>query len=93
MFSRGSSSSISFATLTPSLVTWGAPKALPIITLRPFGPKVTLTAFARASTPLLIPSLASISNTIFLEKEKDGGGNQELIKVLSKKLEEVKSAL
>lgn len=37
--------------------------------------------------------IKNISNTISLEKEKDGGGNQELIKVLSKKLEEVKSTL
>ena len=65
MFSRASSSSISLATVTPSFVTCGAPKAFPIITFRPFGPRVTLTAFARASTPLLIPSLASISNSIF----------------------------
>ena len=65
MFSRASSSSISLATVTPSFVTCGAPKAFPIMTLRPFGPRVTFTAFARASTPLFIPSLAAISNSIF----------------------------
>ncbi len=62
MFSKGSLNSISLATVTPSFVTTGAPKDLLIITFLPFGPKVTLTAFARASTPLLMPSRASISN-------------------------------
>ena len=51
MFWKGSSSSISRATLTPSFVIWGAPNFLSIITLRPFGPSVTLTASASASTP------------------------------------------
>ena len=64
MFSKASSNSISLATETPSFVTTGAPKDLLIITLRPFGPKVTFTAFANASTPRLIPSLASRSNFI-----------------------------
>ena len=62
MFSSSSSNSTSLATDTPSLVTVGDPNDLEIITLRPFGPKVTFTAFARASTPLLRPSLASLSN-------------------------------
>jgi hypothetical protein len=65
MFSKGSSSSISLATVTPSFVTCGAPNDFPIITFLPLGPNVTLTALASASTPRLIPSLASISNTIF----------------------------
>jgi len=51
MFSIGSSSSTSFATVTPSFVTVGAPNFLSIITLRPFGPNVTFTAFASLSTP------------------------------------------
>ena len=55
MFSKASSSSISLATVTPSLVTCGPPKDLPIITFLPFGPNVTLTAFAKASTPFLGP--------------------------------------
>ena len=37
MFSNLSSSSISLATVTPSLVMRGAPKLLSITTLRPFG--------------------------------------------------------
>jgi len=37
MFSNLSSSSISFATVTPSLVMRGAPKLLSSTTLRPFG--------------------------------------------------------
>ncbi|MNE14535.1 hypothetical protein D3C80_1074160 [compost metagenome] len=64
IFSNGSFNSISLATVTPSLVTFGPPKAFPIITLRPFGPKVTFTAFANASTPRFKPSRASISNFI-----------------------------
>ena len=61
IFSIGSLSSISFATVTPSLVTCGAPNFLPITTLRPFGPSVTFTAFANASTPFLSFSRASTS--------------------------------
>ncbi len=64
MFSIASSSSISLATVTPSLVTEGAPKDLSIITLRPLGPRVTFTAFESASTPFLSFSLASRSNMI-----------------------------
>ena len=46
MFSNLSSSSISLATVTPSLVTVGEPKLFSMMTLRPFGPSVTRTAFA-----------------------------------------------
>src|ERR1700761_556135 len=51
MFSNLSASSISLATVTPSLVMRGAPKLLSSTTLRPFGPSVTLTASARMSMP------------------------------------------
>ncbi len=51
MFSNLSSSSISFATETPSFVTVGAPKDFSRTTLRPFGPSVTLTALASVLTP------------------------------------------
>ena len=51
MFSNGSSSSISLAMVTPSLVTVGAPNFLSRTTLRPFGPRVTLTAVDIFSTP------------------------------------------
>ena len=44
MFSNLSSSSISLATVTPSLVMRGAPKDFSSTTLRPLGPSVTLTA-------------------------------------------------
>ncbi len=54
MFSNLSSSSISLATVTPSLVISGAPKDFSSTTLRPFGPRVTLTASARVLTPLTI---------------------------------------
>ena len=61
---KGSSSSISFATLTPSLVMRGAPNFLSITTLRPFGPRVTFTAFASASAPSRRSSRASTSYLI-----------------------------
>ena len=51
MFSRGSLSSISFATVTPSLVMRGEPNFLSRTTLRPRGPRVTLTASDRRLTP------------------------------------------
>src|SRR5919205_571304 len=51
IFSYGSSSSISFATVTPSLVMVGLPNFLSRITLRPLGPSVALTAFESFSTP------------------------------------------
>ena len=51
MFSKGSSSSISLAMVTPSLVISGAPNFLSSTTLRPFGPRVILTVLASAFTP------------------------------------------
>src|SRR5579859_2904571 len=62
MFSNLSESSISLATVTPSLVIRGAPNDLSSTTLRPFGPSVTLTALARMSTPRSIRSRASVEN-------------------------------
>src|SRR5262252_5969223 len=62
MFSNLSASSISLATVTPSLVMRGAPKLLSSTTLRPFGPSVTFTALARMSTPRNILSRASTEN-------------------------------
>src|SRR6266849_2803023 len=55
IFSSGSFSSISLATVTPSLVIVGDPNFLSRMTLRPFGPRVTFTALARLSTPRRIP--------------------------------------
>src|SRR5438093_4435845 len=51
IFSYGSSSSISFATVTPSLVIVGLPNFLSRMTLRPLGPSVAFTAFANFSIP------------------------------------------
>ena len=62
MFSNLSSSSISLATVTPSLVMRGAPNDLSSTTLRPLGPSVTLTALARMSTPRSMRSRASTPN-------------------------------
>ena len=54
MFSNLSFSSISLATDTPSLVTVGAPQDFSSTTLRPLGPRVTLTASARMFTPAMM---------------------------------------
>src|SRR4029079_16363320 len=62
IFSNLSSSSISLATVTPSLVTRGAPNDLSSTTLRPLGPSVTLTALLRMSTPRSMRSRASTPN-------------------------------
>src|SRR6056297_2776037 len=62
MFSNLSSSSISLATDTPSLVIRGAPNDLSSTTLRPLGPRVTSTASARVLTPLSMRLRASVSN-------------------------------
>ena len=51
MFSKGSSSSISLAMVTPSLVMRGAPYFLSRTTFRPLGPRVILTVSARELTP------------------------------------------
>src|SRR5947207_5138222 len=62
MFSNLSASSISLATVTPSLVIRGAPNDLLRRTLRPLGPSVTLTALARMSMPRNMRSRASPLN-------------------------------
>src|SRR5438876_7697439 len=51
MFSSESLSSISLATVTPSLVIVGEPNFFSITTLRPLGPSVTFTASANILTP------------------------------------------
>ena len=51
MFSKRFSTSISLAMVTPSLMTVGEPNFFSRTTLRPRGPRVTLTAFASLSTP------------------------------------------
>src|SRR3984893_13834662 len=66
MFSNLSASSISLATVTPSLVIRGAPKLLSRTTLRPLGPKVTLTALVSMSMPWSIRSRASVPSRISL---------------------------
>src|SRR5687767_15416828 len=66
MFSWESASSISLATVTPSLVTVGEPKDFSRTTFRPDGPSVTFTARASLATPRRMASRASMSNAIFL---------------------------
>ncbi len=52
IFSNASSSSISFAIVTPSFVMSGAPKDLSRTTFLPLGPSVTLTVSANLFTPV-----------------------------------------
>ena len=63
MFSIGSDSSISLATVTPSLVMVGDPNFLSMTTFRPLGPRVIFTASASASTPRLSLARASMLNS------------------------------
>src|SRR4051812_38737249 len=62
MFWSLSLSSISLATDTPSLVTVGPPNERSSTTLRPLGPRVTLTALARMFTPSTMRARASPPN-------------------------------
>src|SRR5438552_13696787 len=62
MFSKRSSSSISLATVTPSLVTVGAPHDFSRTTFRPRGPSVTVTASARMLIPRSTLARASSLN-------------------------------
>src|SRR3989442_6832949 len=66
MSSLGSLSSISLATVTPSLVIVGLPNFLSMTTLRPFGPRVTFTASASWSTPRLSRERATVLNSRYL---------------------------
>ena len=61
MFSKGSSSSISLAIVTPSLVMVGEPNFLSSTTFRPRGPIVMRTASATLSTPRFNAARASAS--------------------------------
>ena len=63
-FSYGSSSSISSATVTPSLVIFGLPQPLSRIALRPRGPRVLRTARANLETPSKSGLRAASSKTI-----------------------------
>src|SRR3989441_4058591 len=63
MSSYGSFSSISLATVTPSLVMVGLPNFLSMTTFRPLGPSVALTACAMMLTPRRSAARASSLNT------------------------------
>src|SRR3989344_3044345 len=60
MFSNLSSSSISLATVTPSLVTVGAPYVFSMRTLRPLGPMVARTASVSLETPARTRARAAV---------------------------------
>src|SRR5664280_1434667 len=64
IFSKGSSSSISLAMETPSLVIVGAPRFFSSTTFRPLGPRVTFTASARMFMPRSRPRRASMLNSM-----------------------------
>src|ERR1700694_515437 len=74
------SSSISLATVTPSLVIVGAPHDFSMTTLRPRGPRVTRTALASVSTPAItrlrafsskMISLADMTCSLLLDDAED----------------------
>src|SRR5262245_13206513 len=66
MFSNLSGSSTSLATVTPSLVTVGAPQDFSSTTFRPRGPSVTVTASARMPMPRsTFERASSLNRTIF----------------------------
>src|SRR6267143_3790336 len=80
MFWTRSGSSISLATVTPSLVTVGGPNDFSSTTLRPLGPKLTATASESVLTPRRISSRAAWWNVIsFAGMDRPpmgwGGGN------------------
>merc|ERR1719217_211859 len=52
--------SMPFATVTPSLVIFGAPNDCSMTTFRPLGPRVTCTASASLSTPASMSARASL---------------------------------
>src|SRR5580692_755676 len=66
IFSHGSSSSISLAMDTPSLVIVGAPHFFSSTTFRPLGPRVTFTTSASWFIPRSRPRLASSLYAIIL---------------------------
>src|SRR5205814_9143667 len=66
MFSYLSVSSISSATVTPSLVMFGAPHPLSMTALRPRGPRVALTARESLDTPSRSALRASASKASIL---------------------------
>ena len=66
MFSKWSSSSMSRAIVTPSLVMVGAPNFLSSTTFRPFGPSVTFTVSASLLTPVSSRRRAFSSKTSIL---------------------------
>ena len=66
MLASLSSSSISLATVTPSLVTVGEPHDFSRMTFRPRGPSVTLTVFASRFSPCAIELRALVEKTMSL---------------------------
>ncbi len=63
MFSNGSASSISLATITPELMTVGAPQDFSSTTVRALGPRVTRTASARMFMPFTRRAWADSPNS------------------------------
>lgn len=72
MFSYRSANSMFLATVTPSLVIFGAPKDWSSTALRPLGPNVTCTASAKRSTPVSIAARAATPNLTSFAKPREG---------------------
>mmetsp|Transcript_19899 Transcript_19899/g.52794 ORF Transcript_19899/g.52794 Transcript_19899/m.52794 type:complete len:372 (+) Transcript_19899:656-1771(+) len=69
--------SMAFATVTPSLVTFGAPNDCSMTTFRPFGPSVTATASASRFAPASMPARAASPWRIsFVAKAREAPGRR-----------------
>src|SRR6266852_903443 len=86
MFSKWSLSSISLATVTPSLVMVGLPNFLSMTTLRPLGPIVALTAEAmmfiprsRAARPSSLDRICFGMLVLLLDRAMDWTGPRGLV--------------
>merc|ERR1719215_583071 len=80
--------SMAFATVTPSLVTYGGPKDCSMTTFLPLGPMVTATALARRLHPSNIRARASLPCRMSLAEAKD----RELLAAAAGKLHLLKAA-
>src|SRR5881394_3872236 len=85
IFSYGSSSSISFATVTPSLVIVGLPNFLSRITLRPLGPSGrNVILDKKFGSPTITKDGVTVAKEIELEDPYENMGAQLVREVASK---------
>src|SRR4051794_16291588 len=84
MFSNLSASSISLATVTPSLVMRGAPKLLSSTTLRPLGPSADLGAGPLPEQdPVAFLDVKRIDLTVLVACARPNGDDLALLRLLS----------